>query len=331
MTKVVQLHSFGGPEHLNLDNIENLVPLRNEVKIKVESACITRDHYAYMEGSFGVSKADLPLRFGNEVSGIVEEIGENVDPIWLGKHVAPLPLFHQSRYAVLGEEALIPVEYLIEYPNNLTKEEATSFWVPYLTSAYPLTSLVNIEKNNIVTILAAPSSVGLAAIQVAKAEGAIVIAVTINSKDTDDLKKLGADYVISLDKENYVQRINEITNGKGTNVIFDPVGGSMFEQLVESSAVRGKIIVYGLMSKETAILPIAKVISKGLTIHGSSMAKLYEVPDILLKTQKYILKNLQNGVFKPKIGNVFSLENIQEAYSKVTQNNREIGRIVIKP
>jgi NADPH:quinone reductase-like Zn-dependent oxidoreductase len=330
--KVVCLHAFGGPENLKLDTVTTVHPGPGEALLRVEAAGINRDHFTFMSGQqfsgHGFIQPQLPSRLGYEATGTVVEVGEGVDHSWIGKHVSPLHGFDESRYGLLGEEAIVPVEFLSEYPSNLTAEEAAAFWVPYLTAYGALVPIAHIGKGDFVSIPAASSAVGLAAIQIVRDAGAFSIALTRTADKKDELLALGSDYVIVLKDEDYKQRINEITNGKGVNVSFDPVGGPFLEKLADASAPGGIIIEYGRLSGLLAPFPLMPVIGKGLTLRGYTLGEVVGNPTSAALARKYILDGLSDSRFIPKIAKIFPLEQIVEAY-RYLQSNEQMGRVII--
>jgi NADPH:quinone reductase-like Zn-dependent oxidoreductase len=125
-------------------------------------------------------------------------------------------------YAMLGEKAIAPATALGEYPAKLSAEEGAAVWMQYLTAYGALVAIAHLAKGDSVAITAASSSVGIAAIEIAKAEGAISIATTRKSNKKAELLSLGADHAIATEEEDMVARVKEITGGKGARVIFDP-------------------------------------------------------------------------------------------------------------
>ena len=149
-------------------------------------------------------------------------MGDGVDSAWIGKNVATVPGFSQNRYGTLGEQAVVPASVLGEYPSNLGSEQAASIWMQYVTAYGALVHFGHLGTGDFVSIPAASSSVGLAAIQIVRDAGATAIAVTRTSAKRDELVALGAHHAIASQEEDYVQRIQEITGGKGVRLTFDP-------------------------------------------------------------------------------------------------------------
>jgi NADPH:quinone reductase-like Zn-dependent oxidoreductase len=129
-----------------------------------------------------------------------------------------------------------PCYAIAAYPDRLSYEEGTSIWMQYLTAYGALIHQGHLAKGDFVLITAASSSVGIAAIEIAKAEGAISIATTRTSKKKAELLALGADHVIATEEEDLAARVNEITSGKGARIVFDPIAGKGLEALAAAAA-----------------------------------------------------------------------------------------------
>src|SRR5262249_21029132 len=136
-----------------------------------------------------------------------------------------VPSFPANKYGVYGEVAIVPARAIAEYPAHLSFEKGTSIWMPYLTAYGALIREGKLLRNDFVLITAASSSVGIAAIEIAKAEGAISIATTRSGKKKAQLLELGANHVVVTDEEDLSERVNAITGNEGARIIFDPIGG----------------------------------------------------------------------------------------------------------
>ena len=233
MPRIVRFHQLGGPEHLRIEEDPSQQPGKGEVRLRVEAAGLNRAESVYYHGRY-FETPQLPSRIGYEVAGVVEAVGEGVDPGWIGKPVATIPGFSQNRYGTLGEEAIVPVEVLGEYPKNLTPVQAAAIWMQYLTAYGALVLVGGVKGGDFVSIPAASSSVGLAAIQIVREQGATAIAVTRTAAKRAELLALGAHHVIVGDEEDYVSRVREISGGQGARITFDPVAGPGVEKLAAS-------------------------------------------------------------------------------------------------
>jgi NADPH:quinone reductase-like Zn-dependent oxidoreductase len=177
-------------------------------------------------------------------------------------------------------------------------------------------------------ITAASSSVGIAAIEIAKAEGAISIATTRKSNKKAALLSLGADHVVATEEEDFVAQVKEITGGKGARVIFDPVAGPFLEKLAESAASGGTIFEYGALSMQPTPFPLFTALRKGLSIRGYVLWEITQNPEKLATAKKYVYDRLADGRFRPKIAKTFPFAQTVDAY-KYLGSNAQVGKVVI--
>jgi len=327
VSKAVRFHKLGGPENLVLEDVPLREPGAGEVKLSVQAIGLNRAELLYMQG-FYFEKPSLPSRIGYEGAGIVEAVGPDVDPSLAGRSMSAIPGFSQNRYGLLAEEAIVPVEALREYPPNLSPAEAASIWMQYLTAWGALVHYAKVGRGDFVIIPAASSSVGLAAIQMTKLEGGIAIAATRTLKKREELLAFGADYVIATEEEDLSRRVNEITDGKGSRVIFDPVGGPYVEKLAAVAAPGGIIIEYGGLSMQPTPFPTRPAISKGLTMRGYSLMEFRNNRPVLDIGTKYVYDRLADGRLYPKIAKTFPFAQSAEAY-RYLESNQQIGKVVI--
>lgn len=325
--KIVRFHETGGPEVLKLEDQPLPEPGPGEVRMRVKAIGLNRAEVAFRMGRY-LMQPILPSKLGYEASGTVEAVGEGVDQSWIGKTASTVPAFPVDKYGVYGEVAIVPAEALAEYPASLSAEEGTSIWMQYLTAYGALVHLGKIAKGDFVLITAASSSVGIAAIEMAKAEGATSIAVTRTQAKSAELKSLGADHVVVTNDEDLVARVNEITGGKGARLVFDPIGGPIVDKLAAVTAYQGILFEYGALSGEPTPFPLFRALSKSLTFRGYTLFEINTVPELRKQAEKYVFDKLQSGAFRPKIAKTFKLAEIVEAH-RYMESNEQIGKIVV--
>jgi NADPH:quinone reductase-like Zn-dependent oxidoreductase len=324
--KIVRFHSIGGPENLKLDEVPSRSPGEGEVKLRVQAVGLNRAEALFIRGVYG-GTAEFPSRIGYEAAGIVESVGPGVDATWIGKPVATIPGVSMSKYGVLGEEAIVPAALLGEYPAKLSPIEAAAIWMQYLTAYGALVTFGGMKRGEFVLITAASSSVGLAAIQIANAEGAIPIASTRKSDKREDLLSLGAAHVVASEEEDLVARVKEISGGKGARIVFDPVGGPGVEKLAQAAAFEGIIFEYGGLSMQPTPFPMI-ALGKGLSIRGYTMTEIRQDPSLLKTAKQYVFDRLADGRFHPKIAKTFPLAQSADAYQYL-ESNQQVGKVVI--
>jgi NADPH:quinone reductase-like Zn-dependent oxidoreductase len=327
MPKIIRFHQLGGPEVLQLEDAPVQEPGRGEVRLKVQAVGLNRAEALFARG-FYLEQPKLPSRIGYEAAGIVEAVGPGVDASWIGKNVASIPGFSMSANGVLGEEAVVPVEVLGAYPAKLSPVEAAGIWMQYLTAWGALVHFGGLTAGDFVIIPAASSSVGLAAIQIAKAEGAIAIAATRTSAKKEELFKLGAHHVIATEEEDLVERVKQITDGKGARLIFDPVGGPLIEKLAEVASQHGILFEYGWLSMQPTPFPFRPALSKGLSVRGYTLREVRDDAALLNAGKQYVFDRIHDGRFHPRIAKTFPLTQTVEAYQYL-ESNAQVGKVVI--
>jgi NADPH:quinone reductase-like Zn-dependent oxidoreductase len=325
--KIVRFHQPGGPEVLQLDELPLPEPAAGEVRLRVKAIGLNRAEVMFRMDQY-LLRPNFPSKLGYEASGIVEAVGPDVDPSWIGKTVSTVPAFPISVYGVYGEVAVVPVGAIAVYPAKLSYEEGTSIWMQYITAYGALIQQGHLAKGDFVLITAASSSVGIAAIEIAKAEGAISIATTRTSRKKAELLALGADYVIVTEEEDMVGRVNEITAGKGARIVFDPIGGKGLEALAAATANSGIIFEYGALAPEPTPYPLFSAIGKHLTIKGYTLFEITTDPAALPKAKQYVFDHIVAGDFKPRIDKTFPLSKIVEAH-RYMESNAQVGKIVV--
>jgi NADPH:quinone reductase-like Zn-dependent oxidoreductase len=325
--KIVRFHQTGAADVLQLDELPMPQPGPGEVRLRVQAIGLNRAEVMFRRGRYLVQPV-LPSRLGYEASGTVEAIGDGVDAVWLGKTVSTVPAFPADRYGVYGEVAIVPALALAEYPARLSAEEGASIWMQYLTAYGALVMFGKTAPGDHVLLTAASSSVGLAAIEIVKAEGAVSIATTRTSAKKAELLALGADHVIATEEEDLAARVLEITGGKGARLVFDPVAGRGLETLAAATASSGTLFVYGALAAEPTPYPLFTALSKHLTIKGYTLFEVVANPQAFALAKQYVFDHLQDGRFKPRIDKAFPLAEIVAAH-RYMESNVQIGKIVV--
>jgi len=326
--KIVRFHKIGGPEVLQFDELPLPEPGPGEIRLRVKAIGLNRAEVMFRNAQY-LEAPVLPAKNGYEASGIVEAVGPGVDSCWIGKTASTVPgFFSLNAHGVYGEVAIVPVAAIAEYPANLSFEEGASIWMQYLTAYGGLIMLGHLVKGDFVLITAASSSVGVAAIEIAKAEGAISIAVTRTAAKKAHLLELGADHVIVTNEEDLVARVNEITSGKGARIIFDPIGGKILDSLAAAASKNGIILEYGALAPEPTPYPLFTALTKFLTIRAYTLFEVASNPAEYAKASKYVYDHLAAGNFKVIIDKTFPFSEIVAAH-RYMESNTQFGKIVL--
>ena len=324
MSKIVRFHATGGPEVLTLDDVEVREPGQGEIRIRTRALGLNRADAMLRSGHL----MELPSGIGWEASGEVDAIGPNVEGFTVGDAVSLIPCFRATDYPIHGELAIAPATGVVKHPDTLSWEEAAALWGQYLTAYGALIETAGLKAGDTLLVPAASSSVGLAAIQIARSVGARPVALTRTSAKRQQLLDAGAEAVIATTEEDVVTRVNELTDGQGARVIFDPVGGPALARLIGAAAPGGTVIVYGALSPEAATVPALELISKSLTIRGYKVFELTTDVERCKVAVDWIVDGVARKVLRPVIDTTFPLEDIVEAHRRL-ESGSQVGKIVV--
>ena len=327
MTRIVRIHRLGGPEVLEIEDIDIGAPGAGEVRIKVHAVGLNRAEAMYRSGRYP-QQPQLPSLIGYEGTGTVLALGEGVTEYKIEDRVCVLPMIHQGHYGIWGEEAIVPARILLPAPEGLSDAEAASIWMQYMT-AYGIIEVGQVGIGDAVIIRAASSSVGIAAIQLANWAGAISIACTRTHDKADALRAQGAQHVVATEEEDLVERVMAITGGKGAKCAFDPVGGPYVDTLARSLAERGVLMIYGGLSEQPTPYAHWPCAFKGLSMRGWVASEIWNHPDRYKLARERIVRGLADGHLKPVIAKTFNgLESLAEANGYL-ESNQQVGKVVV--
>ncbi len=335
MAKAVIFHELGGPEVLKIEDVPILEPKAGEARIKVQAIGLNRAEAMFRRGQY-LEQPTFPSRIGTEAAGIVDAVGEGVTNVELGDRVSLVAGQSMSAYGVYAEYANVPAANLAKYPENLSPTEGAAIWVQYLTTYFAFVDVGNLQAGQHVLITAASSSTGQSAIEMARLLGAKSIATTRTAAKKQALLDAGANYVIVTDEESVPQRVMEITDGKGAELIYDPVAGDTLTALAESAAWGGKIVIYGSLNDKPMVYPLMTAFRRGFTLQtytiyayvGYAGMGVPRNEEAFARGVKFVSDHLTTGALKPVISKTFPLDQIQEAH-RYLESNQQIGKIVV--
>jgi NADPH:quinone reductase-like Zn-dependent oxidoreductase len=327
MARSVRFHETGGPEVLRIEDIAVPPPGPGEIRIRVKALGLNRAEALMRRGTY-IETPVLPSGLGLEAAGRVEALGDGVTGFALGDAVSLMPPTSMVRWPVHGELIRFPAEFVVKHPPDLSFEQAAASWMQYLTAYGALIDIAKLRADDIAIITAASSSVGLAAIKIAKLVGATVIAVTRTSRKKAALLAAGAHHVVASGEENLGERLRQITGTHGARVVLDPIGGPIFEPLTAAMAPGGILIEYGGLSPEPTPFPLFTVLGKRLTLRGYLVHEIIADKARREAAKAFILDGLATGTLRPVIAKVFPFEDIVAAH-RYLESNEQFGKIVV--
>jgi NADPH:quinone reductase-like Zn-dependent oxidoreductase len=328
MSRVIKFDRAGGPEVLRYVEEEVRAPGPSEVRIKVKAIGVNRAESMWRRDDYIEPVASFPAVLGYEAAGVVDSVGLGVTDVAVGDEVNVMPAFSQNDYGTYGEVVVVPLHAVVKHPKSLTAVEAASVWMMFVTAYGALVADAKVGKGDFVLIPAASSSVGLAAIQIANYAGATPIAVTRTAAKKQQLLEAGAAYVIVSDEEDLVEGVTRITEGRGVDVAFDPIGGPDFPRLISALKFNGTVFIYGALAEGVTPLPVLAMIAKMPIIKGYSIWSTSGDPARSKAAVEYVLKGFEVGALKPIIDRVFTFDEMLEVH-RYLETNGQFGKIVV--
>jgi len=323
--KVWQVKELGEPQDvLSIKEVSKPEWNEKEVLIQVKAVALNFFDILLCQGKYQV-KPSLPFTFGSEVSGIVVKCSAE-SSFKEGQRVmakTSVPNGGLAEYISIIEENVYPI------PNSMPWSEAAGLFITYHTSYYGLFDRGNLKKDEVLLVHAGAGGVGSAAIQLGKAAGAFVIATAGGPEKTKICKELGADVVIDYLKEDFVDIVKKVTDGRGADVIYDSVGGDVFERSKKCIAFAGRILVIGFAGGTIPSIAINHVLVKNYSVvgvHWGYFNRLY--PEKVVKEHEEIMKLYEIGQIKPLIYKEFKFEQVPEALN-LLGGRKTWGKIVI--
>ena len=228
-----------GVDALTWKDIPTPHPSNEQVLIRIEAASLNFPDLLIVQNKYQM-KPPLPFVPGSEFAGVIEALGAGVSKLKVGQRVACLP-----GTGGFGTHALAPAKLCLPLPDSFPAVDAAAFIMIYATSHHALIDRAQLQAGETVLVLGAAGGVGTAAIQIAKAAGARVIAAASTDEKCALCQRIGADATINYSKDNLREQIKALTEGKGPDVIYDPVGGDFAEPAFRSIAWRGRYLVVG--------------------------------------------------------------------------------------
>ena len=328
MAKIVQFYEKGGPEVLKLEEVTLSPVAENDVRVRVHAIGLNRAESMYRKGAF-LQGYTWPSRVGYEASGVVEAIGKNVAGFEPGDAVSVVPgSISMALYGTYGEVADMPANRLTRNPDWLLHTDAAASWIQYVTAYVGIVEIANLKAGETVMINAPSSSVGIAAIQIAKMVGAKPVAITTSPEKSNALLRLGAVAVFSPADAELPKKIADLSGGFGARVIFDAVGGPGAALLQSVASVGAVHVIYGSLSEKNTEMSAMTLYAKRMTVRGFQLFEATDDPSRRQTAIDFVFKGLKSGALKPVITKTFPLAQIVKSHRHL-ESNQQIGKSVV--
>ena len=323
MAKAVRYHKQGGPEVLQLDEVQVGDPGAGQVRIRHTAMGV---NFVDTYQRSGLYPMQVPQVAGNEGAGVVDAVGSGVNDLKPGDRVAYTGL--PGSYC---EARIVPADRMVKLPQGISDEQAASMMLKGLTVHYLIFSTYAVKKGETVLWHAAAGGVGLIACQWLKALGVVTIGTAGSDAKTALAKAHGADHVVNYSTDDFVKRVKEITGGKGVPVVYDSVGKSTWEGSLDCLRPRGLIVSFGNASGPVPPVNLGILSTKGslyvtrptLATHIASRADLVERSNALFDV-------VMTGKVKIETTARYKLADAQQAHRDL-ESRKTTGSVILTP
>jgi NADPH:quinone reductase len=321
--KAIVCSFFGLPETLTFGELPDPTPKPNQVLIEVEACGVNFPDALIIQNKYQF-KPELPFSPGGEVAGKVIGIGENVDNFKVGDLVLAL-----CGWGGFAEKVAVDVDRVFQMPPGLSPEIAATTLYTYGTSYHALKDRANLLSGESLLVLGAAGGVGLAAVELGKLMGAKVIAAASTDEKLNLCAQKGASFTINYETEDLKTRIKELTDGKGVDVIFDPVGGKYTEAALRGIGWKGRYLIVGFANGDIPQIPMNLPLLKGCAIMGVFWGQFAKSEP---KTNLLNIRQLVHWILEKKINQHiyqrYALENSPKALTALLER-KMIGKGVV--
>lgn len=321
--RAIVCEEYDSPDKLKIQDVDDPNPGPTDVLLTIQATGLGYVDALTVAGHYQI-RPPLPFIPGNEIAGVVEQIGEGVKHLRVGQRVLATP----SRGG-LAEKIALPETACVPLPDVLSPASAASFLVNYCTAYHGLTYCGNLKRKETILILGASGGVGTAAIDVAKAMGARVIAAASSKKKRQACIEVGADHVVNYSLKNWRDQLKKILDGEPLNIVYDPVGGDYSEPALRSLGPDGRFLVVGFATGEIARIPLNLMLLKRCSVIGVNWGGFIAAnPGEARPVLTSLLEWITSGRINPQPGETFPLAQAGSAMMRML-NRKAIGKIVI--
>ncbi|MBU4610176.1 NADPH:quinone oxidoreductase family protein [Achromobacter sp. GG226] len=322
--KALLCKQYGLPDTLSLTDVADPQPGKGEVVVDVQAAGVNFPDVLIIQNKYQF-KPELPFAPGGEMAGVISAVGDGVTDRKVGDRVLGL-----TTYGSFAEKVALPAARSVPIPEGVGFDTAAAFLLTYATSWHALKDRGALQAGETLLVLGAAGGVGLSAIQIGKALGARVIAAASTDEKLAICRANGADETINYSTEDLRERLKALTDGKGPDVIYDPVGGDYAEPAFRSIAWRGRYLVIGFANGEIPRLPLNLALLKGAAIIGVFWGNYTaREPAHFAKDVEDMFALVREGKLKPHISGRYPLAEGARALEDM-MNRKVTGKVVIE-
>lgn len=325
--KAIRIHSLGGPEVLQLEDISDPLPKEGEAIVRIEAAGLNFIDCYFRSGLY--KGPALPFTLGQEAAGTVATLGPGVTgatDIAVGDRVA-----YTSVHGAYAERAAVPAARLVKLPPGVSTRQGAAIMLQGLTAHYLACSTFSLKEGDVCLIHAAAGGVGQLLCQVAKIRGARVLGTVSTEAKAVLAREAGADEVIRYDEVDFAAEARRLTGGHGVQVVYDGVGRTTFDKSLDSLARRGMMVLFGASSGPVPPVDLSVLNPKGsLYVTRPSLAHYIATTEELQRRAEDVLGWIAEGKLKINIGLELPLAEAAEAH-RALEGRRTTGKVLLIP
>jgi NADPH2:quinone reductase len=322
--KAVLCKAFGPPESLILEETDAPEAGPGQVLVDVHASALNFPDVLMIEGKYQ-SRPPFPFSPGGEIAGTVAALGDGVDGFAVGDNV-----FGGIGVGGFAEQVAVPAGALVHMPDGMSYAQASGISTTYGTSYYALKQRAELVPGETLLVLGAAGGVGLAAVELGKAMGARVIAAASSAEKLAVARDAGADELIDYSDGELKDKVKALTDGKGADVIYDPVGGSLFDQCMRSINWYGRVLVIGFAAGDIPRVPINLILLKSCQLVGVFFgAWSAKNPAESRRNLEEVLDFYRAGKIQALVGREYPMAQYAEALRCLSER-RAIGKVVLK-
>jgi NADPH:quinone reductase len=323
--RAVLCTEFGGPEKLVVGNVPAPALRDGAVRLEVHAAGVNFADLLLVAGQYQ-EKPPLPFTPGAEASGVITEVGSGVQGFRAGDRVMAL-----TGLGAFADEAVVDAARVLPIPDSMDFASAAAFPVAYGTSHGALEWRGHLQPGEWLLVSGASGGVGLTAVEIGKAMGATVIACAGSAEKLAIAQQHGADHLIDYAREDLRDRVKTITGGRGVDVIYDPVGGDVFDAAMRSVAWGGRVIIIGFASGRVPQIAANILLVKNIDAIGFYWGSYQSrQPELLRASLTRLLRWFEEGKLKPHVSHQLGLANASEAM-QLLQQRKSTGKVILTP
>ena len=322
--KAVLCKTLGPPEDLVLEEVADPIAGDNEALVEVFAASLNFPDGLQIQGKYQF-QPPLPFTPGSEVSGVIKAIGSGLEGFKVGDRVMATP-----GLGGLAEQVIVKAEGLRKIPDSMDFKAAAGFAMVYTTSYYALKQRAQLQPGETLLVLGASGGVGLAAVELGKLMGARVIAAASSDEKLDFVKHLNPDEVINYSVDELKEKVKMLTAGLGADVIYDPVGGDLFDQCCRCINWNGRLLVIGFTSGRIPEYKANLALLKGSSMVGVFLGRFRKEEPLEYENNFQQLLNMYDeGKLNPIVTKSFPMEDFVAAFNVFTER-KVMGKVTLE-